>query len=107
MTRILPTLMAAVAATAFTTAAAAAQERWGFDVHATAGIATQDDARDDSESGFGFGANLHLRVLPHLFLYGGWDWTPYPALEAIVGPDVDLEETMTACYRHMREGLAR
>lgn len=93
MNRMLLTLTAAVAATAFATVDARAQERWGVDIHATGGIATQDGVRDDSEAGFGFGANLHVQVLPNVFLYGGWDWTRYQALEAIAGPDVDLEET--------------
>jgi len=86
--------VAAVAAAAvLDPAAASAQERWGFDIHATGGIATQDDARDTSENGFGLGATLHLRLQPHLFAYGGWDWMRYQAIEEIAGPDVDLEET--------------
>jgi opacity protein-like surface antigen len=93
MTRTLLTLTAAAAATAFLAGPVDAQERWGVDLHATGGIATQDDIRDDSENGFGFGATLQYRVLPHVFLYGGWDWTHYQALEAIAGPDMDLEET--------------
>jgi opacity protein-like surface antigen len=93
MKRTMLTLTVAVAAATLVTADADAQERWGVDVHATGGVATQDDVRDDSETGFGFGANLQVRVLPHVFLYGGWDWTRYQALDAIAGPDVDLEET--------------
>jgi opacity protein-like surface antigen len=71
----------------------AQQPRWGFELRADAGISTQDAARDTHENGFGFGAAIQYRVLPHLALYGGWDWTRYQALEAIAGPDVDLEET--------------
>lgn len=90
---LITTLTAATAAAAFAATPADAQDRWGIDVHATGGIATQDDIRDDHENGFGFGATVQYRVLPHAYLYGGWDWTRYQALDAIAGPDVDLEET--------------
>lgn len=72
---------------------ASAEDRWGFDLRAAAGVATQDDARDTSENGFGFGATFYLRLQEHLYAYGGWDWMRYQALGEIAGPDVDLEET--------------
>lgn len=72
---------------------ASAQDRWAFDIHATAGVATQDDTRDTSETGFGLGVTFQVPLQQHLFAYGGWDWTRYSALEEIAGPDVDLEET--------------
>lgn len=93
MKRLLLTLTTAALATASAATAARAQDRWGLDVHATGGIATQDDIRDDHGNGFGFGATVQYRILPDVSLYGGWDWTGYQALEAIAGPDVDLEET--------------
>lgn len=98
MNRTLSTLTIAAATVALSAFPAAGQAvpddaRFGFDLHATGGIATQDDARDSSEAGFGFGATLHLRLMPHLFVYGGWDWMGYQAIEEIAGPDVDLEET--------------
>jgi len=91
--RTLVALGALAAVAALDPAPASAQDRWGFDIHATAGIATQDDARDTSENGFGFGATLYIGLQEHLYAYGGWDWTRYQALEEIAGPDVDLEET--------------
>lgn len=90
----LTTLFAAAALTAVVTPNPVhAQSRWGFELRADAGISTQDDARDTHQNGIGFGAAVQYRVLPHVAVYGGWDWTHYQALEAIAGPDVDLEET--------------
>lgn len=86
-------LGALAALAALDAAPASAQDRWGFEFRGAAGIATQDDARDTSENGFGFGASLYLGLQEHLYAYGGWDWMRYQALEEIAGPDVDLEET--------------
>lgn len=91
--RTLAALSALAAFAALDAAPASAQDRWGFDLRAAGGIATQDDARDTSESGFGFGATVYLGLQEHLYAYGGWDWMRYQALEEIAGPDVDLEET--------------
>lgn len=67
--------------------------RWGLEFRASGSIATQDAARDTHENGIGFEATVQYRLLEHLSAYAGWDWTHYQALEAIAGPDMDLEET--------------
>lgn len=85
-----------------------AQGPWGFEFHANGGISTQDDARDTHENGFGFGATVQYRFLPHLAAYTGWDYSHFSALPAIAGPDMDLEETgyvMGLRFEHpFREG---
>jgi opacity protein-like surface antigen len=45
------------------------------------------------DPGFGFGSTLGLRVMPHLELYGGWDWLHFRADQSFAGFDRDFEET--------------
>lgn len=72
---------------------AAAQGRWGIELRANGAVATQDELRDTHQNGFGFEAAVQYRFLPHLGAYVGWDWHRFSALDAIAGPDMDLEET--------------
>lgn len=51
-----------------------------------------DDAKLDA--GPGFGATLALGVMPHLHLYGGWDWIHFANTgDSFAGSDLDFEET--------------
>jgi hypothetical protein len=51
-----------------------------------------DDAKLDA--GPGFGATLGVAVMPHLHLYGGWDWLHFASSGAsFAGTDLDFEET--------------
>ncbi len=72
---------------------ASAQDRWAVEFHGNGGIATQDADRDTHENGFGLGASVRYRFMPHLSAYAGWDWNLFQALDAIAGPDMELEET--------------
>lgn len=93
MNRVALTLSVLALCTAAAPDRLPAQERWGVEFRATGGVAAQEAGPDANEPVFGFGAAVEVRVMPHLALYGGWDWSHTRALEAVAGPDVDLEET--------------
>ncbi len=53
----------------------------------------QELAGTSLSTGGGFGAVLAYRVLPHLGVYGGWDWMHFGADNNFGGVDVDFNET--------------
>jgi hypothetical protein len=74
-------------------AAARAQSRLSFELRPGGAIATQDLADASLGTGFGFEGTIGYRVLPHLSVYGGWDWHRFTSDASFAGNDVDIEET--------------
>lgn len=79
--------------TVFQATPAAAQQRWSVELRGSGQVSTQDAARENHENGYGLEASVQYRVLEHVSAYAGWAYTHFAALEAIAGPDMDLEET--------------
>lgn len=44
-------------------------------------------------TGFGFGANVRVRFMPHLAAYGGWEWHHTRSDELLAGRTTDVEDT--------------
>lgn len=66
---------------------------WSLEFQAGAAVPTAEIEGEDLGTGFGFEATVARRLLPHLFVYAGWDWHRF-APDAVLGQaDVDLEET--------------
>jgi hypothetical protein len=58
-----------------------------------AAMPTTELAGTNLDGGAGFGGTVALRVLPHVHLYGGWNWLRFTANQSFVGVDRDFEET--------------
>lgn len=93
MNRITIGIAALSLATLVHTGSLEAQERWTLELRGSGAISTQDAARDTHEKGGGVEATVQYRFFPHLAAYAGWNYTQFNALDAIAGPDIDLEET--------------
>jgi len=93
MTKMITALTTLFVATTLTATPAQAQGQWEVEIRGHSAVSTQDAAKDRHENGFGFEGVVSYRFLPHLALYGGWDWTHFAAIDAIAGPNMDLEET--------------
>lgn len=86
---LLPLASAALIVCALPTQAKA-QDPWTLEFRGGAAFPT-GDAGDDLDTGIGLEGTLAYRLLPHLAVYGGWDWHRFtPADEGASG---DLEET--------------
>ena len=70
-----------------------AQQRWAIEVRGAGAFPTQEIAGDELGNGLGFDATLRYAFLPHLALYGGWDWIHFNPDASFAGPDMDIEET--------------
>ncbi len=70
-----------------------AQSRFGFELRGGVAIPTQDLADADLQTGLGFEGTIGYRFLPHLGIYGGWDWHHFNAKQSFAGADLDFEET--------------
>jgi hypothetical protein len=69
-----------------------AQERWTVEFTGGAAAPTGDLGELGLNTGLAFGASLGARVMPHLSVYGGWDWVHFSSDE-LVGGELDVEET--------------
>ena len=56
-----------------------AQDRWTVEVRGGANVNSHQFATADLKTGIGFGGALGVRILPDLFVYGGWDWQHHRA----------------------------
>ena len=75
----------------FTTGVSA--QRVTVDLRGSAAMPTQELAGADLDMGFGFGGTVAYRLMPHLHLYGGWDWLHFGADQSFAGTNMDFEET--------------
>lgn len=87
-----PSTVAAIALTML--AAPLAAQDFTLDVRGAAVVPTSDLVDADLKTGLGFGATIAYRVMPHLHLYGGWDWSHFTNTgESSFEADLDFEET--------------
>jgi len=88
-------IIMAVGAVAVLAAASPAtgQDRWAFELRGGVAFPTEDIGNDALGRGMGFDGTLRYRFLPHLALYGGWDWIGFSPDELSGTADLDLEET--------------
>lgn len=70
-----------------------AQSRWQFELRPGVAIPTQDLADASLQTGLGFEGTIGYRLMPHLAVYGGWDWHHFNAKQSFAGADMDFEET--------------
>jgi hypothetical protein len=91
--RTIALLGASVLALAATSSGLQAQEVWSLDVRGGAAFPTQDFGVDELDTGVGFEGTIAYRFMPHLWVYGGWDWYHFQADQALSLVDVDVEET--------------
>ncbi|HEX7121196.1 MAG TPA: outer membrane beta-barrel protein [Gemmatimonadaceae bacterium] len=68
-------------------------QRVTVDLRGVVTMSTEDLPNTDLGTGYGFGGTLALRVMPHLHLYGGWDWLHFAPDQSFRGPNMDFEET--------------
>lgn len=69
-----------------------AQDRWTIEFTGGPAVPTGDLGELNLDAGLAFGASVSARVLPHLAVYGGWDWVHFSADGGAAG-ELDLEET--------------
>lgn len=69
-----------------------AQERWIFELTGGAAVPTGDLGETALNAGLTFGASLGAQVMPHLAVYGGWDWVHF-STDEVAGGELDVEET--------------
>ena len=77
----------------FAPSTAQAQNRLSFEFRPGVAVATQDLADASLGTGFGFEGTIGYRFLPHLAVYGGWDWHRFTSDASFAGNNVDFEET--------------
>ena len=69
---------------------AQAQDRFSIDFRGGASFPTADLGQTALKTGGGFGATASVRVLPHLRIYGGWDWTYFATDGMFEGNEFDV-----------------
>lgn len=69
-----------------------AQDRWTLELTGGAAVPTGDLGDASLNAGLTFGASVSARVMPHLAVYGGWDWV-HVSTDEEVGGELDVEET--------------
>lgn len=87
------TVVATVAALLGGFATAHAQGRWSLEASGGAAFATQETGGTDLGTGVGLEMNVRYRMMPHLAVYGGWDWHHFPTDGPLAGSDLDVEDT--------------
>jgi len=70
-----------------------AQSALSLEVTGDGIVPTQTLGGADLNAGFGFGANLRFRFLPHMAAYGGWEWHHTRSDDLIAGRTSDVEDT--------------
>ena len=73
---------------------AQAQDRWAFEVRANGAVPTENIGTDQLDYfGLGFEASVSFQLLPHLGVYGGWDWLHFDPDGTLGTAEADFEET--------------
>lgn len=70
-----------------------AQERWSLEFTGGPAVPLGDLGDVDLNAGLAFGASVSAKVLPHLAVYGGWDWVHLSSDEDGADGELDVEET--------------
>jgi hypothetical protein len=85
--------MTAAAMLVALTTSVPAQQRVSLDLRAPAATPTGKLAGADLGTGIGIGGTVAFRLLPHLHLYGGWDYLHFTSEQSFAGVENDFEET--------------
>jgi hypothetical protein len=72
---------------------AEAQRPVTLDLRGGAAFPTQDLGDAELKTGAGFELNVLVRVLPHLGVYGGWNWYSFVMDRPFRGTKYDVEDT--------------
>jgi hypothetical protein len=91
----------------FATGAAQAQVPLGLELSGGAAFPTKDFGDAALKTGAGFEFTATLRVLPHMHVYGGWDWHSFVMDRAFYGTKFDVEDTGYAFGLMFRHPLVR
>lgn len=70
-----------------------AQDRWSLEFTGGPAVPTGDLGDLKLNTGLAFGGTVSAKVMPHLSLYGGWDWVHLSSDESAPGGELDVEET--------------
>jgi hypothetical protein len=70
-----------------------AQERWSLEFTGGPAVPTGDLGDLKLNTGLAFGGSVSARIMPHLALYGGWDWAHLSSDEDGPAGELDVEET--------------
>ena len=73
--------------------AGSAQNRFALELNAGAAFPTEDLGTAALESGFGAGITANIRVMPHLHLYGGWDYHTFVTDQLLGTAEYDVDDT--------------
>ncbi|AHG93261.1 hypothetical protein J421_5726 (plasmid) [Gemmatirosa kalamazoonensis] len=66
--------------------------RWSAEVSGDAAFPTRTLAGADLQTGGGFGANVRVRLQPHLAAYAGWEWHMQQTKQLLPGETLDLND---------------
>jgi long-subunit fatty acid transport protein len=72
---------------------AEAADRWTIELRPGIAYATQDVGDENLNLGIGIEGTVSYRFLPHLAVYGGWDWHHFSTEENEFGESPDVEDT--------------
>jgi len=70
-----------------------AQDRWSVEVTGGPVVPTGDLGDLKINAGLGFGGSVAAKIMPHLAVYGGWDWAHFSSDEDGPAGELDVEET--------------
>ncbi|HER42841.1 MAG TPA: porin family protein, partial [Candidatus Eisenbacteria bacterium] len=70
-----------------------AEQRWSAEFSGGAAFSTEELGEADLGTGLGFEGTVSYRFLPHLAVYGGWDWFHFSTDGSPWGGEMDVEET--------------
>jgi hypothetical protein len=70
-----------------------AQDKWTVELRPGIAYATQEFGEENLDLGIGFEASVSYRFMPHLAVYGGWDWHLFTTEENSFSSGADIEDT--------------
>lgn len=74
-------------------AAASAQQRFAIELRPELAVPVSDLSDASLDAGFGFEVVASYRIMPHVSVYGGWDWHRFSTDEFAGVVEADVEET--------------
>jgi hypothetical protein len=86
-------LLAAGLGLALSATPAVAQNRFAVDLNVGGAFPTTEFGGSDLDPGLGLGFAGNVRVMPHAFVYAGWDYHRFVTKQAILGSDFDVDDT--------------
>ena len=73
--------------------AASAQRQFSVELRPELGVPVSDLSDASLDAGFGFEIVAAYRIMPHVSVYGGWDWHRFSTDDFAGVVDADVEET--------------